>query len=633
MDSSLAASLPAGPLVRILEFVAVRGALRFSDHCSVASLCSATCVSRSWRDAATHPSLWRRLRFSSGCEPSSGYLYHVSKKRRQLNNSCLESLVRRSHGTLHTLDFTSCLWPNLTVAGVVKALRGYEGKLAFLGVEGLLVTRRPDDLHPIESVFTIITAVERLRRFLAPVGFLDIMLTVGGGSTTRLPQLCCGTGDEGSSGSCGRLCGSFMPVCEDCGICCCGSCQALLHRGDHLTCGVEPCEHTFCRKCFFDRAPLTVSTSSMTGVASSVVNAAATSTAAAATGAAGDHLAPRVVDELLDMWNSGGARPWEPGSCDNCDEFHCAVCAVVTEGCCLTMVCDDGCGRYFCPKCSDEVVICSNVDKAYCTSCIDDAWPPVMYYCDSCFEPLCADCFNGISPKCGVVVGSTMMRAGGTRATASSTHQRQRGGDTCCECGENFCLSCASGEGRPSARSASSTLRSCDFCAEQFCAGCLRWSATPPLAEEAEDAWDEEGYPPPPWCTLRHGQPAEQPSVLLRECSGCRTTACATCCKLKLLTGGGQRPSCATTSSTTASSSTLPGGDLGSSSSSSSAARCGRGGSSSLCNCGNWRTAVVPSSGLGGQSNEGAAAAAAAAAVDGCGGLLGGGDEDASAAD
>jgi hypothetical protein len=101
-------TLPPPPALSADTLIAVLRAL----NGDVASLCAAACVSRAWRDAALHPSLWRDF---SAC-------FGDGDVAARLTDARLAALVTRARGGLERLHLSSCT--ALTAFGVVAALRG-----------------------------------------------------------------------------------------------------------------------------------------------------------------------------------------------------------------------------------------------------------------------------------------------------------------------------------------------------------------------------------------------------------------------------------------------------------------------------------------------------------------------------
>lgn len=476
----LAPELPAAALHIIFTFVLQQSQTPFTDgSCPVATLCAGCCVSRGWRDAVLAPSLWRRLVLTSGLRAGRGPW---------LTDARLLSLVSRSQGTLECLDVSGCLWPSLSVDGIVAALAGMEGRVALLSVEGV-----PADTFP---------PINRLRGYVSADGQLD----VGHDATVGT---CLGKGPSNAAdpGSCGRLC-RVSNACDDCGESWCGSCLALLRLADgSLYCGAEPCDCS-CRSCFAviseaiaaskpsvplseqpaapagdvspGRTPDPANGVAAAGDAAAVV-AGAPELLAMGAGAGPDtaaadadtpwcHAKRSSARALLVSWEARMASPW-------------AALRDIEVGC-------TSCGRAFCPLChkfgdqpGEPCDGCALCEDTYCKGCVD----AMFGRCDGCLAFICAGhaeagelrdcdgCSELLCSSCWPVGKAETLDAG-----------------RCSDCARVLCASCAP-----------SGLVACDGCASLVCSSC--WS-------------DGDGGPRP-----------------RLSCAECRATACSRWCSEQLL--------------------------------------------------------------------------------------------------
>ena len=181
----------------------------------VKTLCSAACVSRVWRAAASEPSIWRVLRFS--------------KQRavaHRLIDARLERLVKRAGAALECLDLRGC--ELVSLRGVVRALRGAP-QLKQLYVRGVTEYMGP---HPPPRPLVLRCA--QLRTLVLPDGMFDAVATAGQRLALCMPA---------DGRYCRRLCSAADVFCAQCRIYNCTDCRdiARLER-------FPPCPH-LCDTC------------------------------------------------------------------------------------------------------------------------------------------------------------------------------------------------------------------------------------------------------------------------------------------------------------------------------------------------------------------------------------------------
>lgn len=454
--------LPNEVLLHIFEYVLAQEAQPFTFGCPAATLCAAASVSRSWRAAALDPSLWRRLVLTSGFRPPENS-WLISER--------LQTLVRRSRGTLHTLDITGCLWADISVAGVVDALSGLEGKMAFLGLDGV---QEIEDFEVDEG--------ELLRQFLAPVGVLD--LTPPGGASDLKLLFCNRKGHPlSSSRSCNRVACTVICEQDGCLLGSCSSCAALLKQADgSFATQTAPCECCACEHC---KDVLAV-TMAAPGVA------APEAALLIASWAEGRKASPHLYEQLTNHEMRCAYQCGSRAACGLCLTLDtsratkgCSVCGSLACGVCGELEACPGCGDRFCldHRPGEEACFCTfcSTFKGCSVDCTVE-----IYNCEGCGDLICEDCIDddedfckGNNKSCLVVFcGSTCFKNNGC-------------GRQCIDCGGMVCAGCCDRRGAVACAGCANII--CDecrtdasgseallphlHCAECGAAACARWCA------------------------------------------------------------------------------------------------------------------------------------------------------------
>jgi len=195
------------------------------------TLCAAACVNTSWKAAALHPRLWRKLHADR-----DGVLVAQT-----MTDARLAMLVRRACGVdaggkeykLASLRVTHA---PVTMRGVLAALRGPRGDDGEPLLRSTLRTLRVSGLPmPRRSAAKLIKLIEKLSDFVRPTmcGDNDLgykNLDLRGGMTPCTNEL-----DDGEV--CGRAASTQDNWCQECNHALCGRCRTIDETACEHMCG------------------------------------------------------------------------------------------------------------------------------------------------------------------------------------------------------------------------------------------------------------------------------------------------------------------------------------------------------------------------------------------------------------